>query len=81
MTSGARLLAVWLTPVVWFSMPTLIVDRGPDGLWTSLVFTIAPLLALRVGRVDGSPQVREASEEIEHLKERVRADIRKIRVR
>jgi len=45
----ARVLAVWLTPVAWLAVPTLIVDGGPDGLWAGLLFAVAPLFILRSG--------------------------------
>src|SRR2546427_1264394 len=46
MTSGVRLLAVWLTPVLWLGMPALILDRGPEGLGIAFALTLAPLIAL-----------------------------------
>jgi hypothetical protein len=46
MSSGAALLAVWLTPVVWLAMPALIVERGPHGLWMALALALVPLVAL-----------------------------------
>ncbi len=49
MTSAARLLAVWLTPVVWLEMPALILARGPSGLWIGLALVLAPLIALGAG--------------------------------
>ena len=45
----ARVLAVWLTPVAWLAVPTLVVDGGPDGLWAGLLFAVAPLFILRSG--------------------------------
>jgi hypothetical protein len=49
MTSAARILAAWLSPVVWLAMCVLILDRGADGLWVGLALTVAPLVALGVG--------------------------------
>ena len=46
MTSVARILAVWLTPVVALAVPAALAARGPDGLWLGLVVTLAPLVAL-----------------------------------
>ena len=43
----ARVLAVWLTPVAWLAVPTLVVDGGADGLWAGLLFVVAPLFILR----------------------------------
>src|SRR5262249_32214245 len=48
MTAAALLLAAWLTPAVWLSIPTLIVDRGPNGLWGGLALIVGPLGALGV---------------------------------
>jgi hypothetical protein len=48
MTAAGLLLAAWLTPAVWLSIPTLIVDRGPDGLWVGLALIVVPLVALGV---------------------------------
>src|SRR4029077_10236269 len=46
MTSVARILAVWRTPVVALAVPAALAARGPDGLWLGLVVTLAPLVAL-----------------------------------
>ena len=46
MTDAVRLLAVWLTPALWLSMPALILARGSEGLWVGLALTVAPLIAL-----------------------------------
>jgi len=51
MTSVARILAVWLTPVVALGVPAALAARGPDGLWLGLVVTLAPLIALGAGGV------------------------------
>ena len=59
MTSGVRLLAVWLTPVLWLAMPTLIVDRGPEGLGIGLALTLAPLIALGARSSDPAADDRE----------------------
>jgi hypothetical protein len=48
MTAAALLLAAWLTPAVWLSIPALIVDRGPNGLWVGLAVIVVPLVALGV---------------------------------
>ena len=48
MTDAVRLLAVWLTPALWLSMPALILARGSEGLWVGLALTVAPLIALLV---------------------------------
>ena len=48
MTAAALLLAAWLTPAVWLSIPTLIVDRGPNGLWVGLALIVAPLVVLGI---------------------------------
>ncbi len=46
MTAAAQLLAVWLSPVLWLSMPALMLERGPDGLWIGLALILTPLVAL-----------------------------------
>src|SRR6266850_966191 len=51
MTSVARILAVWLTPVVALAVPAALAARGPEGLWLGLVVTLAPLIALGAGGV------------------------------
>ncbi len=59
MTSAVRLLAVWLTPVLWLQIPTLIVERGPEGLWIGLTLVLAPLITLGAGppeRASGEPE-------------------------
>ena len=40
------LLAVWLTPAVWLTLPALILAGGPDGLWVGLAAVVAPLVAV-----------------------------------
>ena len=59
MTSAAQLLAVWLTPVLWLSMPTLILERGPDGLWIGLALVLVPLIALAAGAPAPAAGARE----------------------
>ena len=49
MTSVARILAVWLTPVMVLAVPAALAARGADGLWLGLVVTLAPLIALGWG--------------------------------
>ena len=49
MKVAVQVLGVWLTPVLWLSMPTMVVERGPDGLWIGLVLVVVPLLALGLG--------------------------------
>lgn len=46
MNPAALVLGVWLTPVLWLSMPTLILKQGPDGLWIGLALVVVPLVAL-----------------------------------
>ncbi|MBI3105832.1 MAG: hypothetical protein HYY95_09725, partial [Candidatus Rokubacteria bacterium] len=41
------LLAVWLTPAVWLTLPALILAGGPDGLWVGFAAVVAPLVAVR----------------------------------
>jgi hypothetical protein len=48
MSAIAGILAVWLTPVVWFVLPALILAGGTDGLWAGLVLVLSPLVALSV---------------------------------
>ena len=52
MISGARTLAVWLTPAAWLALPGLVLEGGPDGVWVGLLLLVAPLLALAVAGVD-----------------------------
>jgi hypothetical protein len=49
MKAAAQVLGVWLTPVLWLSMPAMVVARGPDGLWIGLVLVLVPLIALGLG--------------------------------
>jgi hypothetical protein len=50
--SGARTLAVWLTPAAWLALPGLVLEGGPDGVWAGLLLVVAPLLALAVAGGD-----------------------------
>jgi hypothetical protein len=50
--SGARTLAVWLTPAAWLALPALVLEGGPDGVWTGLLLLVAPLLALSISDGD-----------------------------
>ncbi|MBI3106853.1 MAG: hypothetical protein HYY95_15010, partial [Candidatus Rokubacteria bacterium] len=52
---ASGILAVWLTPAVWLTLPALILAGGPDGLWVGLVAVVAPLLALVAGSGRGRP--------------------------
>lgn len=62
MISGARTLAVWLTPAAWFALPGLVLEGGPDGVWAGLLLLVAPLLALAVAGGDArtTPPARDA---------------------
>jgi hypothetical protein len=55
----ARILALWLTPVVWLAVPTLVVEGGPDGVWAGLLFVVAPLLVLRTRGARAVPGGRD----------------------
>jgi hypothetical protein len=50
--SGARTLAVWLTPAAWLALPALVLEGGPDGVWAGLLLLVAPLLALSLSGGD-----------------------------
>ncbi len=52
MISGARTLAVWLTPAAWLALPALVLEGGPDGVWAGLLLLVAPLLALAAASGD-----------------------------
>jgi hypothetical protein len=54
---GARTLAVWLTPAAWLALPGLVLEGGPDGVWTGLLLLVAPLLAL--GMAGGDARAAE----------------------
>jgi hypothetical protein len=56
MSAAGRVLAVWLTPVLWLSMPALIVQRGPDGLWIGLALMLVPLIVLAAGTPQQAPE-------------------------
>jgi hypothetical protein len=60
-TFTARTLAVWLTPAAWLSLPALVLESGPDGLWMGLLLLVGPLLALAVtgGRTPSLPSRSE----------------------
>ena len=62
MISGARTLAVWLTPAAWLALPGLVLEGGPDGVWVGLLLLVAPLLALAVagGDARATPPARDA---------------------
>ena len=49
MIGAARLLAGWLTPVMWLAPAAMVVADGPEGLWIALVVALSPLVALLVG--------------------------------
>ncbi len=56
----AGLLAVWLSPVVWLTLPALLLAHGSGGLWVGLVVVVAPLLAVvacrpRAGGPEAAP--------------------------
>lgn len=55
MGGALRILSSWLTPVVWLSVPALMLTSGPGGLWVGLVVALAPLLALHLTERRGAP--------------------------
>lgn len=59
MISGARTLAVWLTPAAWLVLPGLVLEGGPDGVWAGLLLLASPLLALAVAGGDGDARAAQ----------------------
>ncbi|PWU19632.1 MAG: hypothetical protein C5B48_13355, partial [Candidatus Rokuibacteriota bacterium] len=59
MRSGTRLLAAWLTPVLWLHVPGLIAERGPGGVWIGLTLALSPLIALAVRSEETPSNARE----------------------
>lgn len=55
MSAGVRVLALWLSPAMWLTMPALILARGPDALWIGLLAVVAPLLVLAFRVSSGGP--------------------------
>jgi len=49
MIGGVRVVAGWLTPVMWVAPAAMVLANGPEGLWVALVVALAPLVALLVG--------------------------------
>jgi hypothetical protein len=43
--TAAWALAAWLHPAVWLTLPALLIEGGPDGLWVGLLAVVGPLLA------------------------------------
>jgi hypothetical protein len=60
MTSVARILAVWLTPVAMLAVPAALAGRGPDGLWLGLLMTLVPLIVLGSGAGRRAPDAGDA---------------------
>lgn len=46
----------WLSPVLLLSIPAELLTAGRDGLWLLLLVFVAPLLALRLTQLPGSPE-------------------------
>ncbi|HKZ05001.1 MAG TPA: hypothetical protein VJU81_05970, partial [Methylomirabilota bacterium] len=50
MREASAVLAAWLGPAVWLTLPALLLAHGARGLWATLLVLVAPLLALLIGR-------------------------------
>ena len=50
MKEASAVLAAWLGPAIWLTLPALLLTHGARGLWASLLVLVAPLLALAIGR-------------------------------
>jgi hypothetical protein len=50
MKEASAVLAAWLGPAIWLTLPALLLGHGARGLWASLLVVVAPLLAVVVGR-------------------------------
>jgi hypothetical protein len=48
MGGALRILSAWLTPIVWLTLPALMLADGPGGLWVGLVVVLVPLVALHL---------------------------------
>ena len=58
MTGAGGILAVWLSPAVWLTLPALFLAQGAGALWPGLLLVAAPLLALAVRRAPSDPRQR-----------------------
>ena len=58
MTGAGGILAVWLSPAVWLTLPALFLAQGAGALWPGLLLVAAPLLALAVRRPPSDPRQR-----------------------
>ncbi len=46
MTAAGIIVAGWLGPAIWLTLPALLLAQGAGGLWPGLLVVLAPLLAL-----------------------------------
>ena len=46
MTAAGVIVAGWLGPAIWLTLPALLLAQGAGGLWPGLLVVVAPLLAL-----------------------------------
>jgi len=54
MPGATRVMAGWLTPVMWLMPAALMLSEGPDGLWVALLVMLAPLVGLATGAARAS---------------------------
>ena len=58
MTGAGGILAAWLSPAVWLTLPALFLAQGAGALWPGLLLVAAPLLALALRRAPSDPRER-----------------------
>ncbi len=46
MTGAGVIVAGWLGPAIWLTLPALLLAQGAGGLWPGLLVVVAPLLAV-----------------------------------
>jgi hypothetical protein len=58
MTAAGAIVAAWLGPAIWLTLPSLLLAQGAGGLWPGLLVVVAPLLALSLRPGSAEPVPR-----------------------
>lgn len=67
MTAAGVIVAGWLGPAIWLTLPALLLAQGPGGLWPGLLVVLAPLLGLSLRARGTEPDETRAPVPLVHV--------------
>ena len=67
MTAAGVIVAGWLGPAIWLTLPALLLAQGAGGLWPGLLVVLAPLLGLSLRARGTEPDEARAPVPLVHV--------------